>query len=378
MQQKNGEPPRLLGRAADGALWYNLRMEMMKLLVAGASSGIGRAVAVAAAERGARCVLTARREDELERTRAMMANPERHVVVPIDFADADGRDIAFTSAVANGPSRVTEALNGMDALYFNGESGRRLVANAATPEFRTVFFVNCVTNLTHPTGWSNMGVIGEVGKDNGLRFKDQTTIKADSMFFDGVLHIDGVSSMSVATQYDYMSVPKNKFIVTEAEVAIPVQNVTFAIGDYTNGKSYFGDIAEVIAYDRWLTDEERIATERYLQNKWGLKEVAANDVFTNVLPVATALTVAEGATLDLAGGYQEVASLSGAGTIANSFESQATLVLSSGTSEFSGTFSGDIYLEVAAGATLDLCGGTLTVGGGYTTFDVQVTLEEKE
>ena len=283
----------------------------------------------------------------------------------VSWADADGRDIAFTSAVANGPSRVTDALNGMDALYFNGESGRRLVANAATPELRTVFFVNCVTNLTRPAGtsWSNMGVIGEANKDNGLRFKDQTNIKADSMFFDGVLHIDGVSAMSVATQYDYMTVPKDKFIVTEAEVAIPVQNVTFAIGDYKNGNPYFGDIAEVIAYDRWLTDDERIATERYLQNKWGLKEVAAGDVFTNVLPVATALTVAEGATLDLAGGYQEVASLSGAGTIANSFETQATLVLSSGTSEFSGSFSGDIYLEVAAGATLDLCGGTITVVG---------------
>ena len=38
-------------------------------------------------------------------------------------------------------------------------------------------------------------------------------------------------------------------------------------------------------------------------------------------------------------------------------------MLSSGTSEFSGSFSGDIYLEVAAGATLDLCGGTIAVGG---------------
>ena len=289
----------------------------------------------------------------------------------VSWADADGRDIAFTSAVANGPSRVTDALNGMDALYFNGESGRRLVANAATPELRTVFFVNCVTNDTRPSGtsWSNMGIIGELDKDNGLRFKadkDKTKaegILADSMFLDGVLRIDGVSSMNVATTYDWMAIPNNKFVITEAEVAIPVQNATFAIGDYKNGNSYFGDIAEVIAYDRWLTDEERIATERYLQNKWGLKAVAANDVFTNVLPVATALTVAEGATLDLAGGYQEVASLSGVGTIANSFETQATLVLSSGTSEFSGSFSGDIYLEVAEGATLDLCGGTITVVG---------------
>ncbi len=76
----------------------------MKLLVAGASSGIGRAVALAAAERGARCVLVARREDELERTRAMMVNPERHVVAQIDFADVDGRDLALMRLfTAEGP-----------------------------------------------------------------------------------------------------------------------------------------------------------------------------------------------------------------------------------------------------------------------------------
>ena len=284
----------------------------------------------------------------------------------VSWTDADGRDIAFTNVVANGPSRAIGALNDMDALYFNGESGRRLVANAATPEFRTVFLVNRVASgSAHPSmsSWQYMGIFGELNKGNGLQFNTQTEIRVDSMFLDGVLHINGDSNMSSAALYDKITVPNNTFVITEAEVAIPVQNTTFAIGDYKGGRAYFGDIAEVIAYDRWLTDEERIATERYLQNKWGLKEVAESSVFTNVLPVATALTVAEGATLDLAGGYQEVASLSGAGTIANSFETQATLVLSSGTSEFSGSFSGDIYLEVAEGATLDLCGGMLTVAG---------------
>ena len=284
----------------------------------------------------------------------------------VSWSDADGRGIAFTNEVANAPSRVIGAKNGLDALYFNGEKKRRLIANAVTPEFCTVFFVNCVTNINHPTAWSNMGIFGELDTDKGLRFYNRTSIKSDSMFFDGILRVDGNSSAAVSdtAQYDYISVTSDKFLVTEAEVAVPVQNATFAIGDYLgSGRSYLGDIAEVIAYDRWLTDEERIATERYLQNKWGLKEVAANGVLTNVLPVATALTVAGGATLDLAGGYQQVASLSGAGTIANSFETQATLVLSSGTSEFSGSFSGDIYLEVAADATLNLCGGTITVAG---------------
>ena len=285
--------------------------------------------------------------------------------VVVAWVDADGRDIAFTNVVENGPSRAVGALNEKDAFHFDGEIKRRLIANAATPELRTVFFVNRVAT-THKYGWSNMGILGMLNNDRGLRFLDRNNIKADSLFLDGVIHVDGASSMTASAQYDYMAVPNNKFVVTEAEVAVPVRNVVFALGDYwghtTNKRAYSGDIAEVIAYDRWLSDDERIAAERYLQSKWGLKDVS-NDVFTNVLPVATALTVADGATLDLAGGYQEVASLSGAGTVANSASSRATLVLSSGTSEFSGSFSGDIYLEVAAGATLDLCGGTITVGG---------------
>lgn len=67
----------------------------MKMLVAGASSGIGRAVAIMAAERGAQCVLAARREDELEKTRSLMASPEKHQVVPIDFGDSLGLDLSL-------------------------------------------------------------------------------------------------------------------------------------------------------------------------------------------------------------------------------------------------------------------------------------------
>ena len=67
----------------------------MTLLVAGASSGIGRAVAIEASHRMAKCVLTARREDELERTRSMMECPSRHVIAPVDFSETEARDIAL-------------------------------------------------------------------------------------------------------------------------------------------------------------------------------------------------------------------------------------------------------------------------------------------
>lgn len=60
-----------------------------RILITGASSGIGRATAVLASHLGAEIVLTARREDELVATRSMMQSPERHAVIAGDLADLE-------------------------------------------------------------------------------------------------------------------------------------------------------------------------------------------------------------------------------------------------------------------------------------------------
>lgn len=60
-----------------------------RVLVTGASSGIGRACAVLASQLGATVVLTARRKTALEETRALMDCPKRHVIVPCDLTDSD-------------------------------------------------------------------------------------------------------------------------------------------------------------------------------------------------------------------------------------------------------------------------------------------------
>jgi NAD(P)-dependent dehydrogenase (short-subunit alcohol dehydrogenase family) len=58
------------------------------ILVTGASSGIGRAIAVACAGSGARVVLLARNEDRLGQTRDLCPG-DNHVIWPADLADLD-------------------------------------------------------------------------------------------------------------------------------------------------------------------------------------------------------------------------------------------------------------------------------------------------
>lgn len=57
------------------------------ILVTGASSGIGRAIAIACAEQGADVVLTGRNRSRLEETLRMMQGEERHRIIPADLTD---------------------------------------------------------------------------------------------------------------------------------------------------------------------------------------------------------------------------------------------------------------------------------------------------
>ncbi|MBR0506919.1 MAG: autotransporter-associated beta strand repeat-containing protein, partial [Kiritimatiellae bacterium] len=299
-----------------------------------------------------------------------------HVVA---WADADGRGITFTnSATATSPVLNEGAINGRDSLFFGGLL-HRMVSDKGVAA-RTVFIVNKFPpqDTPHPnktvgkSGWNYAGIIGDVGVDCGIRVMAAGTWIKNDWTDSANIYCNG----RLTTSFNWDTPQISTFALTRTHDG----TARIVVGDYwgttAQYRSYYGDIAEVLVYDRHLEDAERQAVEAYLGAKWGIA-VEPVGVATNVLPVTTDVTVADGAALDLAGRVQTVASIAGAGAVTNSSLAQATLTLGS-LDGFTGTLAGNILLDVrgtttlAADATIDpgidlhLAPGTILDLGGRT------------
>ena len=115
-----------------------LALEGRRVLVMGASSGVGRAVAETAARAGARVALAARRVERLEAAAAKLrADGAEAVAVACDVTrEADCR---------TGVAHAAEALGGLDALvYASGVSPLCLLDEAGQAEWRRVLDVNLI------------------------------------------------------------------------------------------------------------------------------------------------------------------------------------------------------------------------------------------
>jgi NAD(P)-dependent dehydrogenase (short-subunit alcohol dehydrogenase family) len=109
-----------------------------RILVVGASSGVGRAVAELAARAGGKVVLAARRRERLDEAAAALASEGRSALaLTCDVTDED----ACRSAVGH----AVERLGGLDAfVYASGLSPLCLLEEARQSDWRAVLDVNLI------------------------------------------------------------------------------------------------------------------------------------------------------------------------------------------------------------------------------------------
>lgn len=312
--------------------------------------------------------------------------------------DADGRNISWSNANAEGdqsalPRFRPGEINGRDTLFFDGSRDR--LASSVNAAVQTVFAVFRVPAGNHPVGWSCTGFFGVGNADSGLRLNGGRTFSLDSWAKFGEAWINGVRGRAFAAD----TVCVAAFTLNESI------NQKTAVGNYWGNASYdrtwWGDIAEIVCYDRTFNADERGEIERYLAAKWGVALPEA-PVLVNVIPATSAVTVAAGATLELAGSDQTFASLAGAGMVQNGASRRSTVTLGTGSlADFAGTLTGNLALRVVgavtldptvvrvaptvdliltAGSYLDLNGGTLTVrnvsGTGWVRNGTLIVLGE--
>ena len=94
----------------------------MRVWITGASSGIGRAMALAYARAGAQVVLSARRREVLESVRRDCPRPDDVHIVTLDQADLD--------SAADGARAAISVFGGLDVIVLNGGISQRSLAMA--------------------------------------------------------------------------------------------------------------------------------------------------------------------------------------------------------------------------------------------------------
>lgn len=159
--------------------------------ITGASSGIGEAMAHEFAREGAKLVLSARREDELQRVKTATGLPDADVLIlPLDMAEVDSMPAAV--------DLVLHRFGAVDVLVQNaGISQRSLVHETSLDVHRRIMEVNyfgvvALTNAVLPTMRSRKsGQVVVIGSVTGyvatpLRSAYAASKHAIRAFFDAL------------------------------------------------------------------------------------------------------------------------------------------------------------------------------------------------
>ncbi len=151
-----------------------------RILITGASRGLGAVVAHAFAERGARIALMARSQDKLEQVRMSCMNPEQHVSIPVDLLKMNDIEPAVQKAQA--------FLSGIDVVIHAAGGGLGLKEDFLMHEDFTKLFVlnlgavaeinKLVSAEMKKRGSGNLVHVGSIASSEGVGSVGYNTVKA--------------------------------------------------------------------------------------------------------------------------------------------------------------------------------------------------------
>lgn len=281
-------------------------------------------------------------------------------------------NVAFTTAAGlqaydRGPSVDADGWNGRPVVHFDAATSNRLVSTAEVAP-RTIFFVE---RANTDKMVSCAGLFGRNGYDrDGIRAVTYEAAYNKWSWNDGGESPSYANFPTAGYIVNGIDVGVKKALIASGEVEIltAVKSDTYTASDrslsFTAGLGCYcdtganryldGDIAEVVAYDRVLTDGERKAVENYLSSKW--RSGALHDLPTAKLHE---IVLAGEGVLDLAGNDLSVDSLSGEGMVTNSSDKVATLAV--GSSGFSGKVGGKVSVVTSGGQMRAALGNETTL-----------------
>jgi NAD(P)-dependent dehydrogenase (short-subunit alcohol dehydrogenase family) len=127
------------------------------ILVTGASSGIGRATAIVLSKLGAKLILTGRRVEELQKTRALLDNYSIHTISPFDLLNLDEIVPWLTGLTKEAEVRLS------GVVHAAGVSSNNTVRSLSKKSLDRVFLPNLYSTLMLLRAASSKGVVDELG-----------------------------------------------------------------------------------------------------------------------------------------------------------------------------------------------------------------------
>ena len=116
-----------------------------KIMVVGASSGIGKETAILLSQLGARVVLVSRSDVKLQTVKSQMFDSSKHIVISYDVRDTEGCKTVFEQAVTDG-----QKLTGL--VYCAGVAKPVPLRAASYSEYKNVF-ATIYYGFINITGW---------------------------------------------------------------------------------------------------------------------------------------------------------------------------------------------------------------------------------